>query len=124
MFEVDLSDFQVKYIDEILYVRVNFTRATYREALDLKELLDTELALKKNQFVIDLSMCEFMDSTFIGALVVTFKKVISRNGCMVFVQPAKIFLSVLSVLGTLKHFKFFKSTQDAIDFVKNCQSIS
>ncbi len=118
MLELELTDYRVKYIDDILLVKVDLSRATIKEALEFRNLLNDEINRRRIKLVVDLSQCEFIDSTFIGALVVTYKKILALNGQMVFVEPSEITLSVLTLVGALKFFRFFKTTSDALIHLK------
>lgn len=119
MLELELTDYRVKYIDDILLVTVDLSRATINEALEFRNLLNDEINRQRIKLVVDLSQCEFMDSTFIGALVVTYKKLLPLNGQIVFVEPSAITFSILSLVGVVKLFRFFKTASDAVNYLKS-----
>ncbi len=68
-----MEDFERIVIDDVTVEKVNLTRATYKEAGELKNILKDDIVRKTRKIVIDLGQCEFIDSTFIGVLVVSFK---------------------------------------------------
>ena len=119
MLELELTDYRFKYIDDILLVKVDLSRATINEALEFRNLINDEINGRRIKVIVDLSQCEFIDSTFIGALVVTYKKLLALNGRIVFVQPSELSLSVLTLVGALKFFRFFKTTSDALLHLKS-----
>ncbi|MFO7524483.1 MAG: STAS domain-containing protein, partial [Ignavibacteriaceae bacterium] len=65
---------------DILVITVNLFRATMKEADNFKHTLVSEIEQGWKKIVVDLSYCEFIDSTFLGALVVSLKKVTSMGG--------------------------------------------
>jgi anti-anti-sigma factor len=59
--------------------KVNLVRATMNEAQEIRDnLLEDYLVFKK--IVVDLSDCEYIDSTFFGALVFAYKHLKSKGG--------------------------------------------
>ena len=68
----------------IVIEKVNLIRATLNEAFDMKDNL-TEDGLDYNKIIVDLSSCDYIDSTFLGALVYSYKKIKENNGIMVLV---------------------------------------
>ncbi len=70
--------------DSIVVEKVNLFRATMNEAFAMKEnLIDDSIDHK--QIVVDLSSCEYIDSTFFGALVYAYRKIRERDGAIVLV---------------------------------------
>jgi anti-anti-sigma factor len=69
---------------------VNLDRATLKEADLFKKLLIKDIDEGSRQLIVELSQCEFIDSTFLGSLVVALKKVTSLGGDLKLVglQPA------------------------------------
>lgn len=71
--------------------KVNLFRATMNEAYEIKEnLIDDIIDHKK--IIVDLSLCEYIDSTFLGALVYAYRKLREQNGTIVLVLSSS-FLS-------------------------------
>ncbi|MCC6549521.1 MAG: STAS domain-containing protein [Ignavibacteriaceae bacterium] len=83
-------DFKREQYGDVVLIIVELTRATLKEAEEFKRLLSDEILGGTRKLVVDLGECEFIDSTFLGALVVTLKKIISLGGDMKLVgfQPA------------------------------------
>jgi anti-anti-sigma factor len=69
---------------------VNLTRATLKEAEEFKKILSRDIELGWKNIIVDLTDCEFIDSTFLGALVITLKKITGLGGNLKLVgfQPA------------------------------------
>ena len=83
-------DFIKESFEEIVVEVVNLSRATLKEAEEFKKVLTQEIEGGSRKMVVDLSECEFIDSTFLGALVVSLKKITSLGGDLKLVgfQPA------------------------------------
>jgi anti-anti-sigma factor len=74
------QDFEWELRNEFLVLRVNARRATVDMAPDLKDRLFSEIENGNIHIIIDFSYVEFVDSSFIGALVAGLKQVKSRQG--------------------------------------------
>ena len=79
-----------KLIGDVFVETVNLDRGTLTEAGVLKEILESRIGAGHTKFVIDISRCEFIDSTFLGVLVNSLKKAAKDGGDLKLVglQPA------------------------------------
>jgi len=109
-----MLDFEKEYSSDIVIITVNISRATFKEAHEFKKFIDDEMKKKKLKIVIDLSPCDFLDSTFIGVLVVTLKKLADAGGELRIVEPPSIAHTILTVTGTLNIFNTHKTKSEAI----------
>jgi anti-anti-sigma factor len=75
-------DFTRENFGDIVVEVVNLSRATLKEAELFKKTLTEDIETGARKLVVDLSECEFIDSTFLGALVVTLKKITALGGDM------------------------------------------
>ena len=93
-------------IGDVVVERVNLTRATLKEAEDFKATLLNDIEYGNKKIVVDLSDCEFIDSTFLGALVVSLKKITALGGDLKLVgfQP-----NVRSMFELTKMYRVFES---------------
>jgi anti-sigma B factor antagonist/stage II sporulation protein AA (anti-sigma F factor antagonist) len=84
----------------VVLVKVKLERATADTANLFKDFMDKDLESNKN-YVIDLTDALFMDSSFLGALVVSYKKAIAMNSKMnIILNYDK--LKILSTIEPLK----------------------
>ncbi len=94
--------------------KVNLRRATIMEALEFKNILDKDIEEGYHNIIIDLGQCEFLDSTFIGVLVVTWKKLKTNGGKLKLVKPGNFAKSVFHLTGTIEIFESYESIEAAI----------
>ncbi len=110
-----MEDFEKKICADVIVEVVNLTRATRKEAGKLKKILNEDILLKYRRIVVDISKCEFMDSTFLGALVVAHKKITQMGGEIKLVEPLDAMLVLLEKVGTLKIFDSYNTQREAIE---------
>ncbi|MGA8265143.1 MAG: STAS domain-containing protein [Ignavibacteriaceae bacterium] len=108
-----MEDFETKVIGDVTIEIVNLTRATYKEAGTFKDILKKDIERQIKKIVVDLSQCEFIDSTFIGVLVLALKDTIKINGKLRVVSPASITYSILEKTNTMRIFNVLDTLEDA-----------
>ncbi len=111
-----MGDFIKNYFEDITILVVNLSRATLKEAIEFKYLVLAEIDKGCKKLIVDLSDCSYMDSTFLGTIVVALKKITSSNGKMALVSPNSSAYEMLYISGTLKLFENFSSLNEAIDY--------
>lgn len=113
--EVSDLDFKTVFYGDVLVERVQMLRATKREAEFFNKKLNSHIEKKLNKIVIDLSQCEFLDSSFLGALVFNLKYIERTGGEIKLVEPANTYQGLLEKTGTFKIFNTYKSIKDAVE---------
>lgn len=103
-------------IDDIAIEIVNLERATLSEADTLKNMINEKVDMGFHKIIIDLTSVEFIDSTFLGVIVSSLKKVAKLNGDLRLVgfKP-----SVRSMFELTRMFRVFESYSDLQDAVKS-----
>ena len=101
-------------IEEVIVISVNLKRATLVEAEEFKEVLIADIQRGFKKIVVDLSNCEFIDSTFLGSLVVSLKKLTGLGGDLRLVGFQPAVHSMFELTRMYRVFESFKSTQEAI----------
>jgi len=97
-----------------LVLQVNARRATVDMAPKIKERLFTELDNGNIRIIIDFSYVEFVDSSFIGALVAGLKKVKLKDG-EIKISGLHPHVRITFELTRLDHlFKIYKSIEQAM----------
>jgi anti-anti-sigma factor len=99
---------------EVLVLTVNLFRATLKEADNFKTNLVSEIEQGWKKIVVDLSYCEFIDSTFLGALVLSLKKVTSQGGDLRLVGFQPSVHSMFELTRMYRVFESFKTQEEAV----------
>jgi len=94
---------------------VNLTRATLKEADEFKQKLLDDINEGWKKIVIDLNDCEFIDSTFLGALVVSLKKLTTLGGDLRLVGFQPAVHTMFELTRMYRVFESFESKEEAIN---------
>jgi anti-anti-sigma factor len=108
------EDFELLHINDLVIEIVNLSRATYKEASQLKKNLDELIKDNQKKIIVDLSQCEFIDSTFLGVLVLSLKSSAKIGGDIRLVKPAEVVKTLMEKAGTLNVFNLYYSLDEAI----------
>jgi anti-sigma B factor antagonist len=89
----------------------------------LRDLLQQLLDQGKNQFLLDLSGVDFIDSSGLGIFVNAYKRTRSAGGTMKLFNPQEAVRKVFSLTQTDKVFSIYDSMEDALrSFSGGCES--
>jgi anti-anti-sigma factor len=110
-----MEDFEKKIEKDVVIEVVNLTRATYKEAQEFKKILEEDIEKKFRKLVVDISQCEFLDSTFLGVLVFAKKSTTKIGGDLKIVEPPSVFRVLREKTSTLNVFKTYKSLEEAVN---------
>ncbi len=99
---------------DVSVVSVSIARATMSIASEFKDYLNTLIEGNNTKIVIDLSECEFVDSTVLGVLVSSLKKSMSNDGDVRIVWGDNTESSMFYITRMDKVFKLFDNLQDAV----------
>ncbi len=109
-----MKELEKNYHCGFLIVSIHLKKATILEALDFKSEIDEEIQKGQHNVIVNLSECEFLDSTFIGVLVVTWKKLKAKGGKLKLVKPGYFTKSVFHLTGTIEIFETYESVEEAL----------
>ena len=109
-----MEDFEQKVVDEVVVEIVNLSRATWKEANQFKLILQADIEKKFKKLVVDISQIEFMDSTFLGTLVLAKRNITHIGGDLKLVEPLSVFKALMEKTSTLNIFESYKSASDAV----------
>lgn len=109
-----MEDFIKKVVKDIIVEKVNLTRATWKEAIELRKILEEDIEKKFLKIIVDISECEFMDSTFLGALVVSQKNISKIGGEIKLIEPVSVMQTFMEKAGTLKIFDTYPDLDEAV----------
>ncbi len=100
--------------DNVLVIEVNIVRTSIYLANDFKEIIFGAIDSGEKFLVVDFSPCEFVDSTFLGVLVVSYKKLLPLGGNIHLVVNNPNIITSLEMTRMDKIFKIFSNKQEAI----------
>ncbi len=101
-------------IDDVLVEIINIERATIREAEYLKEKITPKINAGYIKVIVDLSAVEFLDSTFLGVIVGTLKRVVKQGGDLKLVGFKPPVRSMFELTRLFRVFETYPDLQDAI----------
>jgi len=101
-------------IDDIIVEIVNLDRATLLEAEELKRQVNDKIDNGYRKVIIDLTAVEFLDSTFLGVIVNTLKKVAKLGGDLKLVGFKSNVRSMFELTRLFRVFESYSELQDAI----------
>lgn len=107
-------DFKSKDYGQVTVVTVYLTRATLQYAVSFKEFILRQLNEDNKFLVVDLSMCEYLDSTFLGALVSSLKKTVASGGDLKLVYSNELSSLIFEMTSMNKVFDVHKDLDEAI----------
>ncbi len=103
-------------IGDILIEIITVNRASVKDSEQLKNQLLRKIDEGYKKIIIDLTSCEFIDSTFLGVLVNSLRKVAKKDGDLKLVgfKPA-----VKAMFELTRLFRVFESYGDLQDAIKS-----
>lgn len=110
-----LSNFTTESVNDVFVVSFNFREATIEQAGELNKLLSDAIEKGKHKLLIDMNEIKYMDSTFLGALIINFKKIISNNGKFLLVGLQDSVNLMVQQTNLNKIFKIYSSRTEALD---------
>lgn len=107
-------------VDDIVIEIINMERATLKEAGNLKNLIYDKIDNGYKKVIIDMSKVDFIDSTFLGVIVSSLKKVANLNGDLKLVGFKPAVRAMFELTRLFRVFETYTELQDAIkSFQKN-----
>jgi len=110
-----MDDFKIDITEKITVVKLDIIVATYRDAKPFWDDFESNLLFAKKKIIVDLSACNYVDSTFIGMIIKIFRNVNEKGGQLKVVFPQRESVEQFWALGITKVISCFDSLQDAID---------
>jgi anti-anti-sigma factor len=117
-----MEDFEQKIEQDVVIEAVNLTRATYKEANEFKKILQDDIEKKFKRLVVDISQCDFLDSTFLGTLVLAQKSMNKIGGQLKIVEPPSLFRVLREKTSTMHIFETYKSLDEALKSFNNTEN--
>jgi anti-anti-sigma factor len=108
-------DITSKTQDGITIEIVNVSRATMKEAKVLRTLLLGDIDLGCRKLIVDLSRCQFIDSTFLGSLVISLKAMNAVGGNFKLAGIQKEVETMFHITRLDKLFQSYRTREEAIN---------
>jgi anti-anti-sigma factor len=108
-------DFMREQFGDVVVEVVNLSRATLKEAEEFKKILTEDIENGARKIIVDLSDCEFIDSTFLGSLVVSLKKTTALGGDLRLVGFQPSVHSMFELTRMYRVFEAYQTKQEAIE---------
>lgn len=107
-------DFIKETLGTICIEKVNIERATLKEAEEFKRILLKDIEEGCRSLIVDLGKCEFIDSTFLGALVVSLKKITAAGGDLKLIGFKPAVHAMFELTRMFRVFETFSSLDEAV----------
>ena len=109
-----MEDFEIIYVDGVIVIAVNLIRSTINEAKPFRKIVVGEINSGHTKLVIDLSKCDYIDSTFFGAIVVGAKMLIGLDFKLKVVEPTIVGDYIFTYSDYRKVFDKYETREEAI----------
>jgi len=108
----NISDyFSLESINETMIIKVNLLRATANEADSMSKYLSKIKPQNNHPFIIDLSKCNFIDSTFLSGII-SFNKKTETQIKLVITDTRQLAIFRITKLDSL--FRIYSSLESAL----------
>ena len=114
-----MDDFEKIFIDGVYVIAVNLTRSTLNEAVAFRKIVAEEINSGHTNLVIDLSKCDYIDSTFFGAIMMALQMMNDIGDKLKVVKPVNRRESIFLTTNTLGVFDLFTTREDAVESFKS-----
>lgn len=112
------DDFTREIRDTCIIEKVNLTRASLKEAVAFKDRIFTNIICNHLDIIIDMSTCHFIDSTFLGTLVLIHKKLKEKSGRLRIVTSSPRIIDMMEQSGLTKFLEVFSNLEEAVKGMK------
>ena len=100
--------------EDVVTVKINISRATMDSAPQFRNYLIKLIEDGDKKFIIDLSFCDFLDSSFLGSMVASLKKIRSLKGNLVIVNNKEVPAGILSLTNLDRVFQIYQTVEGAV----------
>ena len=104
---------QLDQEDAIKIIQVEGPRAVQTTVSSFHETLRPYIEVKNPRIVLDMSQVEFMDSSFLGAMVVELKRAIAKQGDIKLCSLQQPVKTLFEMLRLFRIFSIYETKQEA-----------
>jgi len=109
-----LEAFEKIFVDGVYVIAVNLTHSTIKEADEFREIIEEEINSGHTNLVIDLSKCDYIDSTCFGVIIWALGVLSDKGKKLKVVKQASSKEDIFTITNTLNIFDLYKTREDAI----------
>ena len=109
-----MENFEKTFVDDVFVIGINLTRSTINEAIAFRKIVKEEINSGHTNLVIDLSKCDYIDSTFLGAIIMVLGMMNDLGYRLKVVKPVNPKEDIFITTNTLRLFDLYKTREDAI----------
>ena len=113
-----MEDFEVIENEGVYVIIVNLIRSTINEANDFRKIIEKEITSGHTDLIIDLSKCDYIDSTFFGAIIMALGMMKDVDKKLKVVIPINPKEEIFVTTNTLKLFDLYDTREEAINSFK------
>jgi len=110
-----VDDFQINILGDICIVKVDILIATHRDVKPFWNEMESRSVSKQKKLIIDLSPCNYVDSTFMGIIVKLFRMICDENGQLSLVFPRMDSLESFRMMGITKIIDCYDTLDEALE---------
>ena len=107
--------FTVNKSDDILKVVLENKRATVDISGKFKDQINNDIEQGNSKVIVDLAMVEYLDSSFLGALVAGLKRATMKNGDLKLVGLQPPVRAMFDLTRLYRIFDIYESMDDAVN---------
>ncbi len=105
--------FEQELIDDLAIEKVNLKRATMNDSDEFKDVLFSNINSGVKNIIVDVAKCDFMDSSFLGAIVLGLKEATKHGGTLVLSGVHADTEVILDITGINKMIKIYENIEVA-----------
>jgi len=107
--------FEKQLFGDVLIEKTHLLRATTKEASIMKRRLFEDIQLNNKKIIVYISKCTFIDSTFLGVLIISLKKIRKTGGDIkIVISPSSLTAGIITYSRLQRVFEIYPSLKDAL----------
>ena len=109
-----MENFETINVNGAFVIVAHLICPTFLEAKEFQEIINEQIISGKTKLVVDLNMCDHIDSTFLGEIINSFKKINCIGGTLRIVEPASPLQDIFTQTNTRRSFDLYKTREEAL----------
>lgn len=110
------NNYTSETIGDVVIIKVKIKKAILTNAKTFLKYINKAIVLGKKKFIVDLTYCEIIDSTFLGVLVKALKSAAVKKGEIVLIYDQSQSSTLFMITYMDKVFKIFSDKEEALEY--------